>query len=47
MIIRGWKIRIKFVRWDTWIGVYRERAFNKFYVCLVPCLPIIIERHRP
>lgn len=45
-------MRVKFVPEDMWIGLYRKRTclgeigasrywVTTFYLCLIPCLPII------
>jgi hypothetical protein len=31
---------------DLWLGVYRDPTRHRVYVCLVPCLPIVLERSR-
>jgi hypothetical protein len=29
---------------DLWLGVYRDPTKRRTYICLLPCLPIVIER---
>jgi hypothetical protein len=50
------RVRIEFVKEDCWIGLFWKRhRFNSspsgvdptitFYVCIIPMLPIIIEKY--
>lgn len=41
-----WKVRLMWDPRDLWVGVYRDTSRRRTYVCLVPCLAIVIERTR-
>lgn len=52
---RGWKVRIKWEPRDCWIGLYwtrrvefmgqpPRRASRQWFICIVPCLPIVVTR---
>lgn len=32
---------------DWWIGLYRDSAKQRLFICLVPCFPIIVSRLSP
>ena len=51
-------MKIKFVKQDLWIGLYwkTEQVYSQqfawfyrttYYLCLVPCFPIIWQRQTP
>lgn len=37
------KLRVKFEPRDIWIGAFVDTEKRKLYVCVVPCLPIILS----
>lgn len=37
-------VRVKFEPRDLWLGVFVDTAQRRLYICVVPCLPIIVER---
>lgn len=49
------RVRVAFVRQDCWIGLFWKRRYPSsppgvdpivtYYVCIIPMLPIIIERY--
>lgn len=50
-----WKVRVKWEPRDIWIGLYWTRPAEyvgtpphlrsrSWYICIVPCLPIIVSR---
>lgn len=51
---RTWSIKLKFEKRDCWIGVFWDRDYDvsdvwetetlSIYICLLPCLPIILRR---
>lgn len=53
---RRFRLRVAFVRQDCWIGLYWKRHETSsppgtdpivtYYVCFLPCLPLIVERYR-
>lgn len=50
---RWWRVRVQFVPRDLWIGVYWKtevlmtgQLMDTFFVCLVPMVPIVIQRRR-
>lgn len=36
------RVRLRFVPQDLWVGAYWDRDRKRLYVCLVPCLPIVL-----
>jgi len=50
-------MKIRFVKQDLWIGIYwktvqqmspKFRNITTFYICIIPCLPIIFDvKHKP
>lgn len=57
--IPRWRVRVHVVKEDCWIGVFWKRAHPsgdqgqrlgemlKVYVCVIPCLPLIVSRWTP
>jgi hypothetical protein len=55
-VIERWRIRAFFEPRDIWVGVFWDRPVSygdggqplvrhlKIYVCLLPCLPILLHR---
>lgn len=39
-----WHVRLLWEPRDLWLGAYRDTANRRLYVCVLPCLPIVIER---
>jgi hypothetical protein len=37
------RLRIKVEPRDLWIGAYVDPAARRLYVCVVPCLPIVLD----
>lgn len=42
--LREWRVRVLWEPRDLWLGVYRDTAKRRLYICVLPCLPIVIER---
>lgn len=42
--LRAWRVRLMWEPRDLWLGAYRDTARCRLYVCLLPCLPVVIER---
>ncbi len=54
--IPRWRVRVHFVKRDLWLGVFWDRVHPqgdqgqtlgemlKVYVCLLPCLPVVVSR---
>ena len=48
------KVSIKFVLQDMWVGLFWKNVYTgshlpsaiRFYICLLPCLPVILEFER-
>ena len=38
------KVRVRFEHRDMWIGIYRDTERQRTYVCVIPCLPLVISR---
>lgn len=36
-------IRLKWEPRDLWVGLFVDTEKGRLYVCLVPCLPIIVS----
>lgn len=37
-------IRVRFEPRDLWIGAYVDTERRRLYICLLPCLPIVVTR---
>ena len=37
------RVRVKFEPRDIWLGLFVDTAKRRLYVCLLPCLPVIID----
>ncbi|MBX3396534.1 MAG: hypothetical protein KF841_14325 [Phycisphaerae bacterium] len=37
------KLSLKFKWFDLWLGAFWDRDRNTLYVCILPCLPIVID----
>lgn len=37
------RVRVMFEPRDLWLGVFVDTAKKRIYVCLLPCLPVVIS----
>lgn len=44
MMIRGYKVSLRFVWFDLWIGLFIDLPRMKFYLCLLPCVVLCVEK---
>lgn len=39
-----WTVRLLWEPRDFWLGAYHDPAKRRLYICVLPCLPVVIER---
>lgn len=44
-LLKHWyRFQFKFVEYDRWIGMYIDRPNRRWYIALLPCLVLIVEK---